>query len=151
MEEEKKYSEREFKLGQLAAFIDGEGCITITRDGRGDHFGLQMHITNTNRKLMEWLEENFGGLMQWDVKDKRPNRKPKHRWRLNGRYTQKLLEEMQEFLIIKKEQSEVALKFLYETQQRNYNHGRPEWVIKRQIQYYEQMKLLNKKGDQAED
>lgn len=49
----------------LAGFIDGEGCVTIDRYKRRGkqnfYYKAQLDICNTNRDILEWIKERFGG------------------------------------------------------------------------------------------
>lgn len=144
--EREEYSEREFKLGQLAAFVDGEGTIGIEKsrakknDSRkNDSYSLKLSVTNTAIELIDWLQEKFGGNVR---KQRKEGRKLCYEWKIQGREAYILLKEMSFFLIIKKEQADTAIKFWYETQRGGYRGmgQKPLWKIKRREKYYQKLK-----------
>ena len=123
-----------------AGIFDGEGCITMnppTAEGRTT-YALVMVVTNTNLELIEWLQQNFGGL----VRDcgVTVGRKQKYSWTLNGRKCQPFIEAVFSFLIVKRPQAIIALNFLYD-----------EWYFKKGKQYFEQIRALNKGIPQEKD
>ena len=123
------YQEAEGKWAYLAALIDGEGCISITRrikEGEkltrihktraNTHpykmFTMRVTITNTNLQIMKWLIFNFGGVYY----QKRPaNEKHKagYEWRPRGRSNVKtMLTNILPWMVIKPEQVKNALKYI---------------------------------------
>jgi len=50
-------------LAYIAGLMDGEGCITIKRQGRA----VQITVTNTDKPVMEWLVQQMGGRLHMDV------------------------------------------------------------------------------------
>lgn len=161
MNEEKKYSEREFEIGRLAAYIDGEGTIGIARrkpwiekrtgKRRRVSFSLRVSVANTDLILIEWLCQKFGGTF---VKKRARNDrcKAEAEWVICGRNAFKLLREMNPFLIIKGERADVGIEFWekcsMKTTIRNRGGWREDRMIQKQKEYYERMKMLNKKGPQ---
>ncbi len=48
-----------------AGILDGEGCISIRHDKRDDRpehtYTPRITIVNTNKQVINWYKENFGG------------------------------------------------------------------------------------------
>jgi hypothetical protein len=118
---------------RLAAFIDGEGCITISsapERGRATctQFNLSVTVTNTSPKLFEWLCQTFGGkAIAANANWKKPNTRPVWRWLINELQGVEILRGCLPYFIIKREQAEVALSF------RNLKEKRFEQLGTRQV------------------
>ena len=99
------------KISYLAGFLDGDGHFRCqdTVNGRGKHYHYTMIIgTNTNKDIMNWLKDNFGGTIakKYNVKE---GHKPCWFWRLQGKKAVHLMNEMLPYLIVRKEQAIKAL------------------------------------------
>lgn len=109
--------------------VDAEGCISI---GAANHvttagnsytaFMLRIQIANTSKKLMDWLVENFGGVVY--TKKPNPNQKsPKlvHQWFTKGGASaqERFLLSILPYLLIKREQALVALEFIRSSREQN--------------------------------
>jgi hypothetical protein len=105
----------------LAGFMDGEGSFSIVKtyqikkrvDGskvKGIRYHLHVKITNTNKQVLDWIVEHFGG--QLSNKKQVCDWKPK--WDLtitgNGKMESFILAILP-YLIVKKQQAQVALDF----------------------------------------
>ena len=127
-----------------AAMIDAEGCISI---GAANHttkagnsytaYMLRIQIANTSKVLMNWIVENFGGV----VYTKKANPKQKsaklvHQWFTKGgiQAQEKFLLSILPHLLIKREQALIALEFV-----RSHREQNPE---KRKL-LYNRMRALN--------
>lgn len=136
-------------LAYAAGIIDGEGCINITKTGRLFSYGIRILVVNTNRKIIDWLRNNFGGDIQKSTVVKKPNWKPRFTWRLQYRQAVEFLDSIFPYLILKKEQAIVAFalqaikdKPKYAGFQKGYSKE-----TKKAIELcIKQMKWLNKKG-----
>lgn len=116
-------------IGYLAGLIDGEGCIYIGRtyakaitgrkpDSR-QYLFLSVSITSTTLPLMLWLKDNFGGSFR-SKRVRKQGWKECYGWRLMSQQAAGLLRRVLPYLIIKKEQAEVALEF---QDRLSCNHG----------------------------
>jgi hypothetical protein len=104
----------EGKIAYLAGIIDGEGSIYIQRrkTKSGWSYFPRFQVVNTNRKLMEWIKQTFGGL----IYDKPRNHIQSH-WKMQIEWftTRGLLDHLLPliipYLVIKREQAEIMIKF----------------------------------------
>jgi hypothetical protein len=108
----------ELQYVQLAAYIDGEGCILLNDIGGGARrrhrsHSLRVVVTNTSQELMQWLMLNFPGgkiTKQW-----RPPSKPHWadcwHWQVSSVKAEKLLAACLPYMVIKRVQAELALEF----------------------------------------
>lgn len=105
----------EVDLARLAAYIDGEGNIFIKPYGKARKSGgyyLQLNIVNTDPRLMIWLKKTFGA--NWRLrkqKKAKPHHKDSYLWIAIGSKAAELLRACYPYLVIKKEQADVALAF----------------------------------------
>lgn len=108
----------EATLAYVAGIIDGEGCIRIKRR-RGwregsPRYDLEITVTNTEKALLLWLQENLGCGSIYD-KDRsaarKPHWNPTFAWRVTELKAADLLRRIHPYLVIKKSQCETALEF----------------------------------------
>lgn len=108
----------------LAAMIDGEGClcISISRhlSQKSTHYlwphyySAKLEISNCDKRLMDWLTQNFGGRVDQCKGKQRmqfTNRAPAYRWTCEALKLTHLCELIYPFSVIKKEQIEIILQF----------------------------------------
>lgn len=104
----------------MAGVIDGDGHIGICKHPR---FTPAIQFVNESKPLMDWAVLHFGGSVR---KEKIPSGKDFYRWILYGKKAQiNFIQEVFPFLVIKKTQAEVLLRFLdidrsdYDPEKRN--------------------------------
>ena len=110
---------KESKWPYLAALFDGEGSISI---GSSPFFHkkqgatyvrhyLQMSVTNCDRRLMQWLVDNFGG--RFYSHERKNGWKTVYFWNPSGRKNrEKILLGMMPYMVLKHRQAELALEYL---------------------------------------
>ncbi|XOB41791.1 MAG: LAGLIDADG family homing endonuclease [Candidatus Nealsonbacteria bacterium] len=99
------------KLIYLAGIIDGEGCMGRVcstskkrmKEGRKASYSVRCEVSNTSKKLIDWLYENFGGY-KYPIK-REENRKLQYRWKLRRKEMKKIIPQMIPYLIIKKNEA----------------------------------------------
>jgi hypothetical protein len=106
-------SATEIDWARLAAYIDGEGCISVTRvvmKGKPRLY-LQVVVTNCDFRLLEWIGNRFGGAVQErptnNIRKGRWSRS--FRWITTNKVAAKILEGCLPFFVIKREQAEIGL------------------------------------------
>jgi hypothetical protein len=150
------YQEDKTKWSYLAGLIDGEGCISIahriqegekltrihkTRANTNPYkmFSLRICITNTYVPLMKWLIANFGGVY-YQKREASEKHKASYEWRPKGRANvEKMLLGILPYMVIKKEQTQIALEYTRMTIDGERNPDKRE-------QLYLRLKNLNQKG-----
>lgn len=117
----------------IAGFIDGEGCISITKRKdkeykNGYSFYSNIRITNTNLEILEWIKNilDCGGHLKACI----------------------IAKELLPFLIVKKKQAEILLDFqkLKEENKQKGIDGVPPERWKKQVILCEQIQKLNQRG-----
>lgn len=106
----------EWQLGYLAAFVDGEGGIQVTRSMRkGRRYRLSLHpvvyFTNTNLEVIttirNWLEA--GAIV---VSRSRKNYRDTHVLHITGiRNIRRLLKAVSQYMIVKRERAALMIQF----------------------------------------
>ena len=135
----------EWKLAYLAGIIDGEGTITIAkskiRKGRKNHlYSLRMSVGNSDKRLIDWLKENFGGSIH--IMREGHGRKF-YQWTLGSKDTYRLLKEIKKYSIIKEEQADIGIEFYKKTLRRNSGERVPMWLNKKREELFQKMKDLH--------
>lgn len=111
---------------RLAAYIDGEGSISIHKNraqealGKSVMHSLTVHVTNTDPRMIVWIYETFGVGLAFQ-KQKCPSIvaymgagkkwRQVHIWQVEARLAAQILEGCMPFFIIKREQAEIAIAF----------------------------------------
>lgn len=147
----KKKISDESKLVWLAAIIDGEGTIGITKQ-KERHYYIRLNVNNTSEALIDYLQENYGGNKGGPYKEKVINHKDRFVWTCENREAIELIEKIELYLIIKQEQAELAIKAYKDTFKNRYNGRKtPKYACDKREQYYQQMKKLNQRGKEVDD
>ena len=127
----------------MAAFIDGEGCIRAkARTGRAAF--PYLHVTNTDARLMNWLLDTFGGT----VSTHRPANgryRTRYDWQAKQSSLREILTQCLPFLLLKREQAEVALALLSFVRYRGHVRVRTDETRQRE-DLKAQLHVLNAKG-----
>ena len=106
--------ENKDKLAYAAGIIDGEGCVRIVarkpRFGRSTQHTLLLMVAQKDGRLVDWLFGNFGGIVY--LKNKRTDGTDWiYEWRVTEQKAADVLKDVLPFLIVKKEQAELAIRF----------------------------------------
>lgn len=126
----------------LAGIIDGEGCINIS-NSKNEIFHLRIMVKNTSKDLIFWLKEKFDGGIYFD---KRRNEKWRDTWvwYIDSGKTANILKKVLPYLIIKKQQAKLAIKF--QNTKKYKGTSIPEKIKEQRKKFYDLMKQLNKRG-----
>ena len=134
-------------LSYLGGIIDGEGCVNITYIKKRDQYRLKLLIVNTDKRLMNWLKKNFDGYL-YKVKrtsNINPKWKTKYEWYFfPKKSTIPLLKSLLPFLICKKEQMLIAIKFLQTIGKPGIKLSRDVYKTRKECKKH--LNLLNAKG-----
>lgn len=148
-------------LQYLAGFIDGEGWIGIYKakpngyPQKSARYTLEVGIGQTlkGKKLFEQLVKQFGGRVSF-YQPKTKNAKAQCKFVILGNNALKLLIFIEPFLILKKEQAKICIKFQKEKSGLNIKNNNfrgklvPIHITKKRENYYQSLKLLNQKGNE---
>jgi hypothetical protein len=102
----------EIDLARLAAFIDGEGHISISSDRKHRYYTMQITLASRDFELLEWCLSHFGGfLCRQRYRAGPKNYAPVKRWRLTSWQAASALERSLACFVCKREQAEIAVEF----------------------------------------
>lgn len=140
------------ELCYFAGVLDSDGCISIGKMRAGNQrtsnprYVLTICVVNTSLALMDWLIEKFGGAVKARRQEKAHHRVT-YNWHYNNGKAAGILELVEPYLIVKKEQARIGLDLISEWKT-NYGRGAKTdaaEVIRRERLYLE-MKRLNQTG-----
>lgn len=114
------YDRKDYTIAQvayLAGIIDGEGSIYIGNFSSNPKTGSKYYqtnieITNTDKNLMDWIVNTFGGRLNTYTAKQLPknSRRTVYRWIATGERVTHLAEILLPYLIAKKRQCEIMIK-----------------------------------------
>ena len=115
---------------RLAAYIDGEGCMAISRanlksDNVCPTFTLQLCIVNTNPTLLLWCHDKFeGGIYPKNVHSERHTQS--YTWAVTGQRAENIIRKCLPYFLVKREQAELVLLFrkTYEIDRSTFDYPR---------------------------
>ena len=113
----KRISYKATDISYLAGIIDGEGSIYIgnfscNKTTKLPYYQTNIQVANTDKRLIDWLKETFGGLVNTRTRKQTPinSRKTVYMWTISGDRLTHICEEILPYLICKKRQAEIMLK-----------------------------------------
>lgn len=116
------------ELAYLAGIIDGEGCVSLqVRKGR--YVTPTIQITNTDRRLTDWLLDHIDGGSVYRRPGYKEGHKPTYLWRCAGRIARGVLGDVRPFLLLKGEQADVVLSLDRVTEVRRDVAGRLQTTL----------------------
>ena len=136
----------QMELAWLAGFVDGEGCVCITKDA--PRHELVLRICNTNRESILEAARIGGGKIETYVSQQNPRNKPAYSVRWGNHKALALLKLLRPLLRIKGPQVDVAIEFM--TAMPHVGRVGPLRLTVEEIMKREEMRLkmraLNKRG-----
>lgn len=100
---------------RLAAFIDGEGCISIDATNalntlKTKGYRLCVKVSNTDPRLPYWCQKIFGGSVK--VENRNSGNRSLYSWVVYRGTAADILKQCMPFFLLKVEQAEVAFRFI---------------------------------------
>ncbi len=131
------------ELAYAAGVIDSDGCISMERST------IRVTVTNTKEELPQWFEQRLGGYT-YKQTPKNLRWRTTHYWVIQGEQAIQLLTQIRQWLVIKREQANVAIQYWTETQAlRQYvGRGHPRSAELRSFDegLRARMRVLNRRG-----
>ncbi|MBA7577582.1 hypothetical protein ES708_19435 [subsurface metagenome] len=138
-------------LAYMAGLFDGEGCIHITKtkagkyNHRSDYHQLQVNLVNTNKKVLDWIKNRFGGsVRRHDIK----SRSKAWTWYIYTIKAKDFLKMIYPYLVIKEKQAKIAIEF--RENRKNIQWQNKEFQLKeiaRREKCRQEISKLNHGGD----
>jgi hypothetical protein len=110
---------KEHVAAYAAGIFDGEGYVDIykastSKASKSPSLMLRVVISQKDGRLMNWLQDNFGGYVAMSRKDKFYI----YRWDIRSQVAKQFLLTIQPFVLVKKEQVDLAIE--YENKKEKY-------------------------------
>jgi len=151
----------------MAGFIDGEGCLTISRQIRKGRpspaYRPYVTVANTNRSALEFFQSIYGGNI-YHVHERRKDKQGKNwadafDWYCPQPMIVKMLLDLMPYLRLKKRQAELIIEFIRTKRlfgrgkRLKGRHGGSAPLLPEEIQHRESLRIkiqaLNQKGRYA--
>lgn len=136
------------ELAYAAGIFDGEGHISLMRLAKPSRklarpaYGLDVQVTNTDRPVLEFFRDRFGGRVKSHSMVE--GRKPTYRWQVTGKKIDNFLVRVQPYIRIRKLQVKYALDFRKSIRRRKIQRAR---LIPEEIRYREFLRRkINARG-----
>lgn len=135
-----------------AGIIDGEGSIYIRGERAAStkgrhHQQLYLSVRGTDAKLGEWLKAQFGGFLYWPkMGGWKPQWKPCWMWTTSANRAEQLLRRTMPYLVIKRPQALIALRFRETFMDDGQARDVPDDVWADRFSFREEIKRLNQRG-----
>ncbi len=141
----------ETESAYLAGFLDGDGCISISKTQRlgRNHleYKLVVVLSQCNEEFLQFWQTKIGGQIYCQSsKEGNLGIKPLYQLRIYGKQAENLLRGVIDFLVIKKAQADVALKF--RRAKDNPCHRKvteEEWAVREEC--YQALRRLKQEND----
>lgn len=134
-----------------AGLIDGEGSIRITSRGkyggttfRHGQYTLMVEMVNTDKGMVDWMVERFGGTVSYTAESVAFNRKAKWHWRVASNKALYVLDAIWPYIRTKRKQTKLGRRF-----QRYAQYAGRAATLKIQAlheRFYQEFSVLNKRG-----
>ena len=122
------------RMAYIAGFIDGEGCIRIKKSNQsGNSYYVTLQVTNTDKKPLLLIKEIFWGKVFFQ--EKKPSNKVVWQYYSTTAEAVDTLRALVGFLVSKKEQAELAIKF---------QDTKSKLTAKEKAKLYDKMRRLKK-------
>jgi len=109
-------------------------------------FILRVDITNSDRRLIDWVNARWSGNVQVARKEVRPEWKPVYHWHAgDAQRVRAVLTAAMPYLVIKRRQAELAIEMARLTRRPGLPGYTPEEVAAK-VAIFDEMRALNRKG-----
>jgi hypothetical protein len=131
---------REVQVAYAAGFFDGEGHIRIQSHSKRGSYMLSVSAVQATPYPLPLFVELFGGTMKKRLLNYRGTKRALFTWQTSSACAERALREMMPFLIVKRDEAEVALRFraTFRPQHGERSKNSPEVELARE----EMMRLL---------
>ncbi len=134
----------------VAGFMDAEAGFQIAKQKqrKGHILVTKIRISNTNKKILLYLRELFGGSVSEHKLSRNIGKwKKAYRWQLSSRKAFNVIKLIYPYLIVKKAQADIMLEFTKTltdgTKMITEDVWHKRWALKREINKLNKRGLLN--------
>ncbi len=154
MDDRLKYTRKLYTEAQIAYFagiMDGEGCFFIGNFRKNPKSGAAYYqtllvVSNTDKKLIDWLYNNFGGMVSMYTRKQLPKnaRKQVHRWQASGERLKHLCELILPYIVCKKREAEIMLEMRVTYDSRGFHSGElDEVTLAKRKRLFDEIRTLH--------
>jgi len=137
----------------MAGMVDGEGYLGLLRHNRKDRkqymYRPVLAITSTDKEVIEWMKNSFGGYIGVRKDTRNTGRKTTYDWKICDTGMRWFLLKIKPYLRIKKERAEllnqIIKRIIWWKENRKGVKNSDEYWKEMDILYW-QLRKLNKKG-----
>lgn len=137
------------QIAYLSGIVDGEGCfyfgkVKQGRYGNGTQWHCKLSVTNTDKRLTDWLNNLFGGTKEQRYRwtSKKAFNRPIYRWDASGPLLDYICPIILPFLVIKREQCLTMIE-IRKTYANIGSKRLPNEIIEKRIHLLSIMRNLN--------
>lgn len=100
----------------LAGFFDGEGCVYVSKHKgkkKNPYYSCRLSIANTDKRVIDLIEQSYGGFTQRIAYNNRPNRQPYYAVEIyKKKHLKEFIKNIRPYSIIKGEQLDLMLELI---------------------------------------
>ena len=126
----------------LAGILDGEGSIIMYK--RRDVVAVMLTVSNTAKKLLDWIADKTGVGAVCAQYQETEKRKATWFWRCNADAAESVLRQIRPYLVLKSAQADLALETQQQLRDPALKSDR-SW----QMESLKKMRALNKRGPRS--
>lgn len=147
---EREIEPTEIDIAMLAAYIDGEGCISTcvaySKKEKWAHPSLyiELSVHNTDPRLVDWCQKRWGGRIYRTTHTNKAWM-DSYGWKVTCKQAMAILETCLPYFIIKREQAELAIA-LERTKAKWGRNGAPDHVHAKRWEIRNQLSQLKGKN-----
>lgn len=131
-------------LAWTAGIIEGEGSIRINRPGKRNLGHLVLAVTSTDADMLTPLNEWWPGFLK--PVSTRPECKDAYSWVIAAKAAEICLLSIRPFCRVERILTKIDLGLQFQAQKMGGRGNRTDAYRDRQWEFYEQMKVLNRRG-----
>jgi len=135
----------------LAGIIDGEGSIMLMHhkpepgNRKWEHWQLRISISNTDIRLIHWLEARFPDSGHTTCRNVRNGQRSAFQWYAGSRKALPVLDAAFPYLVLKRRHAEIAYAYIA-THKLVGRRGHPPETVSARRTLAEELKALNRRG-----
>lgn len=134
---------------RIAAYIDGEGCITVyvanspkyNEHARSPKFTVSIVVGNCDPRMIGWIHERLGGCIHIR-KQQKSKWRVAYQWSVSAIHATLVLKAAMPYFVTKKEQAELAL--LIASTMQSHNRKVPDEVTAKRYELVEQLTAMKR-------
>ena len=133
----------EIEKAYIAGLVDGEGSVTLSRKHRNETPSPEVSIANNNLQLLDWVKNVVGAGKITTKSKNKAHHAQSYTWSIRDNKAICFLNEIKDYLIVKKQQSWLIIRKYKMYTPRNGKYT-PE-MLRRKLELVAQIRKLNQR------